>query len=363
MFISGRLGQFSLAALLAVGLAGCVGDGPNRPTNLNIAPIPGHELKLWTTAHVHEKACDDYSAPEGPDEHNRVLKGYKWPNLRGGGGAYLRGTTFHLNLAAIGGAEDRTLADRILHAARSKALTVLDWEEPGGSSPAFVSTLIVKSTAYAVAYLKGKNALSSAEMAEIGIWIEKLSRNGLARFDTHTLDHKASIAVSRLMWSAATGDSAMFTEAQAQFYGLLNRLKRNPYFRSDLRYNNEVMHHMVHGAYVLHQNGIDVFDRKFGKHSLADAIADHARKVARVGHKKIKTGSDPVDPARSIMRSQGFGTHLAWIPVYLAAAPAGSASGDVRALDKYLRRTDWKPYWGGQMAIHSGCLFGQALSV
>ena len=63
--------------------------------------------------------------------------------------------------------------------------------------------------------------------------------------------------------------------------------------------------------------------------------------------------------ARKILRAQGFGTHVAWVPIYLANVPSGGASRDVRALDAALRKFDRKPYWGMQIGIHSGCMFGR----
>ena len=322
---------------------------------------PDNTLKLWDMAHVNVPVCLGSSGAYGPEDHDEVLKGYKWPNPAGGGGEFIQHTAWHLNLASAGQANDRALADRFLSAAENNAMTVLDFEGPGGSSPAFMSTLLVKGTAHAVAYLKSKNALTQAEIERIEPWIAKSLVNALARNETHALDHIASIAVTKMMWAAANEDFALFTEGQAEFYSMLNLLGDNPYFHADLRHNNEIMHHMVHGGYILHLNGVKVFDLKIGKHTLHDAVAHHAGIVAQTGAKKVKTASDPVDPARSIFRSQGFGTHLAWIPVYLAANPEGMAANEVRALDDLLRQSDWKPYWGGQMAIHSGCMFGQTL--
>ena len=128
-----------------------------------------------------------------------------------------------------------------------------------------------------------------------------------------------------------------------------------------MRSNNEVMHHMIYAAYILKLNGIDIFDRKFGSHTLNDAVAYHARAVIENGSKKTRTVNDPTDKPRSILRSHGFGTHIAWVPVYLAGVPSGSASEAVRALDNLLRRTDGRPYWGMQIGVHTGCLFGGAL--
>ena len=50
---------------------------------------------------------------------------------------------------------------------------------------------------------------------------------------------------------------------------------------------------------------------------------------------------------------------LRWIPVVLSTPGSDAARRDVLALDAALRRTDRNPYWGIQIGVHSGCLFGR----
>lgn len=328
---------------------------------LSAMTLPGlaesNTLRLWSTAHVSESACLSHGGAYGPETHRKALQGFKYPYSRDSGIGFLDHTVQHINLAAIGRADDTKLRDRLLNAARGAAFSRLDFEGPGGSSPAFVSALIVRSVAYAVAYLRKNNALTSEQMKSIERWVKKLMRNSRAR--AGSLDHKAAIAASNLTWAAAIGDTGEFKKARTRLNRILNKIKRKPYFVSNLRNNNEVMHHVTIAAHVLRLNGIDVFNRRFGMHSLNDAVAHHAREVVRAGAAKLKTVGDPADQARKILRAQGFGTHVAWVPVYLANVPSGGASRDVRALDAALRKSDRKPYWGMQIGIHSGCLFGR----
>ena len=332
---------------------------------IHAAPATAQDnLRLWDTDNISAHNCRNFAAAIGAEQFDQVIQGYKWPHASGGGAHYIEGNAKHLNAAAIGRANDKKFAARILSAARSNAFTKLDFEGPGGSSPAFVSAIIVKSTAYAVSYLRSKNALNQSELTEIDVWVRRLIKNSDNRppgsgYYAHSLDHQAAIMLAQLMWGAAVEDAATFRKGQREVLKMLKRLKRNPYFVSDLRNNNEVMHHMVHAGMLLQLNRIKVFDIEYGKNTFNDAVSYHSKRVILNGTKKIKTQSDAIDPPRSIMRSQGFGTHLAWIPVYLSAQGASAASSAVKALSSELRKIDRKPYWGMQMGVHAGCLYGR----
>lgn len=161
------------------------------------------------------------------------------------------------------------------------------------------------------------------------------------------------------MWSAAIKDHKGFSKAAGQFQSYLSPLKRTPYFTKDIRNNNEIMQHVIHGEAILRLNGIDMFTKKKGKYSLDDAVGFHANAVLQNGNKRLKTGGDPHDRARSIMRADGHRTHLAWIPVYLSFSNSEAGRGATLALSKELRRINRDPYWGMAMGVHTGCLFGR----
>jgi hypothetical protein len=272
------------------------------------------------------------------------------------GPEFLDHTAKHLNAAALGRADDRALANRLLAAARGDAFTVLDFEEPGGPSPSFMQALIVDSVAIAVSYLRGRDALSDQELLEIDGWARELIDSSDTRAEA--VDHEAAVVSALLLWGAATDDAETFARGRRGVERILGRLAYAPYFIDDLRNNNETMHHMIHAAWVLELNGVATFDVDFGGRTFSDAIAYHADQVLENGTREIGTVGDPLDDPRSIMRSQGFGTHLAWIPVYLSAEPDSAAADRVRALDAHLRSTDRKPYYGLQLSMHSGCLHG-----
>ena len=70
--------------------------------------------------------------------------------------------------------------------------------------------------------------------------------------------------------------------------------------------------------YLLQKNGINAFNWTLKDGNFNDAIIEHAKNVIALGSKQVKTSGDLKDKARSIFRKQGFGTHLAWIPIYIS---------------------------------------------
>lgn len=322
------------------------------------APVAAHAQTLWTTAYANAAACRTYAATHGAEPVSRTIQGHKWPHTEGGGIEFIDHTAKHLNAAALGRANDRDLAQRLVAASQSGALTRLDFEGPGGSSPAFVSAILVRNVAFALSYLRSRNAISATDLQQVAGWMTTVLRNSKSG-PQPSLDHQVAIIVAEITLAAAIGDVAGLNSAASRFVRFMDRMGRNPYFVNDIRYNNEIMHHVTLAAMVLRLNGFDALNRKYGNHTLNDAIIHHARQVYANKDRPLRTASEPRDQARSIFRAQGWGTHLAWIPVVLSTPGSEPAHSDVRALDALLRQTDRSPYWGIQIGIHSGCLFGR----
>jgi hypothetical protein len=322
-----------------------------------LMPVSGIAQTLWTTSYVSPSSCRSHSGAHGAENFSRSIQGHKWPHTPGGGIEFIDHTAKHLNAAAVGRADDRRFVERLVTASQGNAFTALDFEGPGGSSPSFVTAILVRNVSFAVSYLRGRNAISNAELQLVSGWVNKLIRNSKSR--ANSLDHKVAIITAEMTWAAATGDIKALNAAASRFVQFMGPLNRNPYFVADIRYNNEIMHHVSLAALVLRQNGFDALNRSYGSYTLNDAIMYHARQVYANKDTPIRTGSEPNEPPRSIFRSQGWGTHLAWIPVVLSTPGSEPARGDVRALDVLLRKSDRSPYWGIQIGVHSGCLFGR----
>lgn len=324
-------------------------------------------MAVWSTRSVAPAQCDPglgalglrYGGPIGPEPFSPVVRGATWPLEAGNGNEFIYRNAAWLNRAATGRADRDQMRARLLAAARGDAFTRLDFGTPGGSSPAFVSALVVTSTAYAVADLRRAGGLSPEELAELDGWVRRVIRNLRAR--PPSLDHQAANAMAEMAWGAAVGDARLFATGRGGLERIMGRIARDGQFTGDLRNQNEVLTHVIPAAALLRLNGEDLLSRAYGGRTLGDVVAAHARAVRENGDRPIRTAGDPADPPRSIFRAEGWGTQLAWIPVYLSLDPASEAAEEVRRLDRALRQRDRARYFGGQMAMHSGCLFGRAL--
>lgn len=322
---------------------------------LSVAAEP--TIKLWPKGTISGQ-CASHSRVYGVEQMNQNVFGHKWPHVKGGGIEFIDHSVALLNAAARGRDVAPGIKARLLVAAKSGAFTKPDWEDAGGSSPSFVSAVIVKTVAYSVAYLRLENALTAVEEKEIQAWTKKLSSNMKKR--ANSKDHKAANIVAQMLWAAAIDDKSGFSKAYKSYSSFLGALRSKPYFSNDVRNNNEVMHHLVLGAAVLRMNGIEIAQKKVGKHSFDDAIAYHAQRVIENGTNKVKTSGDPKDDARSIFRAEGWGTHLAWIPIYKSVSKSTAGGVKTRELERALRRADGRAFWGIQIGIHSGCMFGRS---
>ncbi len=313
--------------------------------------------QLWTDRYVSRAKCSGHAGAVGPERHSKAIQGHKWPHPRGSGIEFIDHNARGINAFAIGRGNTKAMRARLLNAAGTEAFTRLDFEGRGGSSPSFVSAIVVESVAYAVAQLRSSGAVSAGDLQAIDQWVQRLLRNSAKRAGSP--DHKAAIATAHVLWGAAIADKRRFSKGYRQFQRVLRPLRSRPYFSAKVRVNNEVMHQVVHGAVVLRRNGVDLFTARNGKHTLHDAVAYHAQSVRSAGARKLRTSSGADDQARSIMRANGWGTHLAWIPLYLSHYPDAGAAGEVRSLNATLRRSDRTPYYGRQIGIHSDCLYGR----
>ncbi|RFP86824.1 hypothetical protein DZK27_13365 [Rhodobacteraceae bacterium 63075] len=312
--------------------------------------------QLWNGSFVSAGKCRSHSGIVGPETHSGTLRGFEWPHPKGSGIEYIDRNARGINALASGRGGSKQLRARLLNAAQGKAFTRLDFGARGGSSPSFVSAIVVESTAYATSLLRAKGAFSAQDIRQIDGWVQTLLRN--ARKRAGSPDHKAAIGTARLLWGAAISDKQQFSKGYRQVNATLRKLRRGPALDRKTRINNEIMHQIIHAGIVLYRNGIDVFSKKWGSASLHDAVAQHAAQVRQVGTDKLQTTTG-ADKARSIFKARGWGTHLAWIPLYLSHFPRSGAANEVRALDRALRRVDRNPYYGTQIGIHSDCIYGR----
>jgi hypothetical protein len=173
-------------------------------------------------------------------------------------------------------------------------------------------------------------------------------------------DSMVSVFSANILYGAATKNRELFELGKKEFENYLS--KRNiSKVGEGIRNTNEVMHHAIIASDVLAKNDVNAFNWQLKDGTFNDAIIEHARNVISLGSKPIKTSGDKHDKARSIFKKQAFGTHLAWIPIYLSRKKDLENSNVVEELDKKLTSSSLydKPYFGLQVGVSSGCFYGK----
>lgn len=207
------------------------------------------DIRLWTTAAASPGNCRAYSNATGPEQFKTSVAGFSWPMPKGSGAEFIDRTILHLNAAAAGRANNSALLARLLAAVKSGAYTRLDFGARGGASPSFLSSVMVRSVAHAVAYLRERNAISTSELKSIDSWVRVLLRNSRKR--AGSTDHKASIAAASLAWGAAIGDKRLFGSGMASLDRVMGKIRNTPRFSSKVRVNTETLPVVLMAAHVL----------------------------------------------------------------------------------------------------------------
>ena len=317
------------------------------------------------------------STPKINSNFDKTVRGYKYPMRKKGASKFM---TDNLNLVNIiiwyGGKkpEDeksknrlenaiKTLKLRVLNAAKKNAFTKVSWGK-GGSSPAFVTAVNVKSMAFVTSALESMGALSENEFSILDAWVYKMILN-MAKTKCSgncdlSPDSMVSVFSANILYGAATKNRELFELGKKEFENYLS--KRNiSKVGEGIRNTNEVMHHAIIASDVLAKNDVNAFNWQLKDGTFNDAIIEHARNVISLGSKPVKTSGDKHDKARSIFKKQAFGTHLAWIPIYLSRKKDLENSNVVEELDKKLTSSSLydKPYFGLQVGVSSGCFYGK----
>lgn len=337
-------------------------------------------LKIWSPNKGTDKIClkSSYN-PHKKSGFDKIVYGYQWPNLLGGASKFnsenLKILNFIVEFQASAEKNDslkskadiatKLLKKRLLNAAEEDAFTSLKWDKKIGSSPAFVTAVTVKANAFVIAGLESMDALSEKEFQKIDTWIQKLIKNMAKTKCSNgcdlSPDSMVSVFSANILYGAASKNRELFDLGQKELESYLKNRETSA-IGYKVRNDNEVMHHAVIAAEVLQLNGIDAYEFQLKDGSFDDAVSYHAQNVLKLGLAKTKTMGDKRDEARSIMRKQGFGTHLAWIPVYLSRQNQSPAAIDVQKLHAAVRKVDPKPYFGLQVGLHTGCYFGGSIN-
>lgn len=323
--------------------------------------VKNESLILWDKSSNETKWCTPNFSPS-VQKYSSVVKRYKYPYPENGFETFLIENAYTIN-SAINNAEQFDFSKhkaQILELAKTNSFSKLDWAGRG-ASPAFATAIVIKSVAYSYALIDEYDKFTDKEAQIVRDWVLGIEKNIHKRADS--LDHEIAIATTHILWGAASKDDTFFKEGQKKMMSFLKKTKKNGKIADDVRNNNEIMHHLVQGAEVLELNGVKIYSEVFNGLSLHKIVESHAKNVLATGNKKTKTSGDKYDPARSIMRSQGYGTHIAWIPIYLKRFIGDKSSDAVIELRQALREKyrDRKPFFGQQIAINTSCYYGDKI--
>ena len=317
------------------------------------------------------------NAPKINSNFDKTVRGYKYPMRKKGASKFITDNLNLVNIIIWYGSkkpEDektkkslenaiKTLKSRVLNAAKKNAFTKVSWGK-GGSSPAFVTAVNVKSMAFVMSALESMGALGEKEFSILDAWVYKMILN-MAKTKCSgncdlSPDSMVSVFSANILYGAATKNRELFELGKKEFENYLS--KRNiSKVGEGIRNTNEVMHHAIIASDVLVKNDVNAFNWQLKDGTFNDAIIEHARNVISLGSKPVKTSGDKHDKARSIFKKQAFGTHLAWIPIYLSRKKDLENSNVVEELDKKLTSSSLydKPYFGLQVGVSSGCYYGK----
>ena len=325
-----------------------------------VKPQPNPKLKLLDFSNADLAICSQYQATPTTISTQKSVTRYRYPFKEGNFELFMDGLAKQINWYVIEQATGKrntallpTMRDNLIQAANSDAFTQLDWTGKGGG-PQFATSLLIKSISYIYAILDSEKQLNDEDKAVLRSWVAKMLPNRLKRVNSVDTEFAGDNAL--IYWGAATKDNAYYQEGKEKFYKRIERrIKSNATFAKSVRHNNEVAHQLIPGAEILALNGEDLFEVKFKGFSVLDFVQTHSEWVYDKGSERMKTEGDMHDPARTIMKSQGFGTHLAWIPVHLSRFKNSQSVLDLR---KKLRSSDLKPFYGQHLSIHTGCVYG-----
>lgn len=330
------------------------------------------DLKLLDLSKVNEESCR-YSGRGALTMNNKFsefVQGHSDALPADGASMFIEDNVAYLNNAFAGygsDKEDNIFKKRIIELANSNSFKKIDWEGKGGSSPSFVTTIIIKSLAYSTYYLKTKNKLSDSEISQISKYVNELDKNTFLRSNGRykslpggtyiAIDQRFSRGTNLMLYGAAINNKEFFLEGYNRYLEQLRTLDKRKVFSKNLRHNNETLHHVIQGAEVLRLNGFDVYDMKFKKGTLRSQMEIHAKNLIKNNNKEVKTSGDMTARPISIIKTRGYGAHVAWIPFYLNDPKNKTES--IEKVHEIASGFSLDDYNGGQLAIHSGCLYGK----
>ena len=324
--------------------------------------VKNKALVLWDKSSNDTKWCTP-SRPPSVKKYSKSVTRYRYPHPENGFEIFLEENASIINFAISNPKQFdfKKYKSQILELATSNSFSNLDWARNGGGSPAFASALIIKSISYSYALIEQYERFTEKEAQIIRDWFLSVEKN--IHKKGNSLDHDIAVATTHILWGAASKDDTFFKKGQKGMMSFLSKTKKNGKIANDVGYNNKIMHHLVQGAEVLELNGVKIYSKIFNNLTLHNIIESHAKNILEISIKKTKTKAELSVPERSIMRSEGYGKHIAWVPIYLKRFKNNKTSNAVIKLRQTLREKyrDRKPFFGRHIAINTSCYYGDEI--
>jgi alginate lyase len=247
----------------------------------------------------------------------------------------------------------------ILSAASANAFTKLSFS--GTSiSPVYVQSNILRLIAMYISFADQKGLLTPAERKLMIAWGNKMVAAQKSSKGNKSADSRAASGVALISWGAVTGNKGTFSKGVRQYKEALpfilrnvGKLKRQSALRSvpvsalslEDEYNLTLAH-VIEGAAILRNLGIDVYGQKVNGKTIHDAVAWWSGVI-----------SNPPTGFKGYSRkSHNF--HLGWIPIYLSQYPNRPSSGALRKVAVKVSKGRRPMFAGISLGGATDCFWG-----
>jgi len=169
------------------------------------------DLQLLNLNNADKQVCYQSQMLPKVIETQRYITRYKYPYKEGNFELYLDGLIRQINWYAGQLASDKkslsftigleNMKKNLITAAEKNAWTRLDWTGKG-ASPAFATSLLVRSISYTYAILDSEGQLSNKEKDLLNKWVTKMIPNTTKK--VNTLDTELNSYNALMSWGAVT---------------------------------------------------------------------------------------------------------------------------------------------------------------
>lgn len=315
---------------------------------------PKNDAVFWTPPKSRDN-CDGFYSWGLSFELAVTLKRQPYPNDHGVNFAHYLGMGLGKTMA---GTEVEKFKKYMIDAATAKTFTKVSFRSRW--SPIYVQSNILRLIAMYVTYMEGAGQMTAAERQILINWGTPMVAGQKRRKQNGSADSRAASGVALMSWGSVTGDSQLiktgygnWKEALPYVIKSIGRLRRHPSHRNvpirSLSLEDEynlTLAHVIEGAAILENLGVDAFSIKHRGRTIHDAVNWWAGKIAK--RPKRFDG----------FRRANHNWHLAWIPIYLSKYPNRPVADILRPIAKQVSRGQRPMFEGVSLGGPTDCFWG-----